>query len=341
MPTTYEEYEWWDGADWVSSETFIAHTDPDEFVFTNAEWGDTTQTYELSVAVMDDGLELSAYSNAVVLNPYEWWDGDSWVDSETSIAHTDPDSIDLDAMTFDIDGVYHVALEVWDEGDLSSDYSNEKWFMVITPVTVLEPVAIPSAESLGMPSLVLGTVTLQPVGGVSSENIPAPTLAASITISPNSIESLASVGIPEVSIGPLAITPTSIASLEAFGVPDLIPQAVTLIIDAIASEEALGTPNIYSTIAISPPGVGSAEVFGLTEVIPGTVVITVAGIESAELFGIPFVKPPAYDWSWTGEVDQRGRMQMAKQGYLLLVNTSGDIILLNIGNPPGGLELLD
>lgn len=408
MPTEYEQYEWWNGSAWINAETFIAHTDADSFTFTNAQWGDTTDTYELSIAVMDSMEEPSGYSNVVTLNPYEWWNGTTWVDIETSIAHTDQDSIPIPASTYAVGGIYHVQVEVWDTGELSSGYSNERWFQVVTPsvtlspsgigsgeafgvasvtpgpvslmpgaivsqevvaapslttsilVTVssiasaeavssplvyqyilIQPSGIGSTEALGAPTVGVGPVSLQPSGLLSAEEFGVPTLSSKIDLSIVGIGSLEAVGLPAIVAGPVTLGPSAIASGEAWGLPTLLPQPVTIIVDSIASAEALGTPLLHASIALSPSGVGSIEAFGTPLVIPGVVILSVSGILSAETFGIPFIRPPAYDWTWTGTIDVPGKFRMARSGHILLLNTSGDIILLTVGNPPGGLELLD
>lgn len=201
---------------------------------------------------------------------------------------------------------------------------------------------IGSAEVVPSPALVLGSVTLLDAGGIaSSEGVGSSTILPIIALSPTGIGSLEAMGAPAIVVGSVTLQPGAIASAESWGLPDVLPQALTLIASTIASQEALGDSTLHTSITVLPGGIATAELLGLPSLAMGAVTIVVSGIASTEMFGIPFVKPPQHDWSWTGQLDVVGRFRLAAQGQILLVNTAGDIILLTVGNPPGGLKLLD
>lgn len=125
-----QAYEWWNGSEWVATETYISHSDPNSCDIDN--WGDRDDTYEISVSVKDEANIASAYSNVVTVNPYEWWNGSEWTHTETWLIHTDPDSYSVPAVSYDEGSVYKWTLAVQDLNGTQSDYASEFQLAVIS-----------------------------------------------------------------------------------------------------------------------------------------------------------------------------------------------------------------
>lgn len=109
-----------------------------------------------------------------------------------------------------------------------------------------------------------------------------------LVISPSSITSEESFGLPVISVGGVNISPTSISSEESFGSPTVTSGANIISPTSIASAEAFGSPVIStSAIILSPSGIPSEESFGDPVIIIGAIIVSPTGITSEESFGIP------------------------------------------------------
>jgi hypothetical protein len=107
---------------------------------------------------------------------------------------------------------------------------------------IIQPESIPSAEALGSPAIIPGTIKIQPSGIASAEALGEPTTTSIVIIIPQGISSGEALGIPQVLPGLVTIRPEGIASLEAFGIPACaIPTAALPLELQVALRELMAT----------------------------------------------------------------------------------------------------
>lgn len=94
--------EWWDGADWISSEIEVASaTQP----ISTTGWPVSGDTYQYALA-NSDVFNLGPYSAWRTLNPYEWWNGTAWVPMAENWVVSSTSEVTLSAIQNNLDGAF-------------------------------------------------------------------------------------------------------------------------------------------------------------------------------------------------------------------------------------------
>ena len=136
-----------------------------------------------------------------------------------------------------------------------------------------------------------GGLTISPTGIASGESVGSPSVAVgTITLGVSAIPSEESFGTPTLTSGASLVQPSSIGTEEAFGTPSIDVGSVLIEPISIVSEESFGIPEVVSGLtAITPVGIISAEAFGTCLVENLLAVIEPSGIPTDELFGNPVI----------------------------------------------------
>jgi hypothetical protein len=170
--------------------------------------------------------------------------------------------------------LYQTAIKHWDETRL-----RVKWHYGSS-------VGIPSAESIGTPTIRKGWVS--PSGIASAEAIGAATASLDTldrTKTPTGIASAEAIGSPTVLKGNVDRAPTGIASAESMGAPTIL-KTFTRTVTGIASTEAVGTvTTLKGNVDRAPSGIASAENLGAPTVVKGNVTRQPTGIATSEAVG--------------------------------------------------------
>lgn len=157
------------------------------------------------------------------------------------------------------------------------------------PIVVL-PTGIASAQAMGSPTIVRGTLSVAPTGIASGQAMGTPTIVrGALLVHPTGIASAQAMGTPTIVRGALSVSPTGIASTQAFGVPTIVRGTLLVHPTGIGSSEAFGTPLIVEPITVAPVGIPSAQAFGMPTIILGTDTVVPVGITSTEAFGVPTI----------------------------------------------------
>ena len=122
-------------------------------------------------------------------------------------------------------------------------------------------------DTIGMPIISVGPVSIVPSGLVSGEAL----------------------GNASLSRGPVSIAPSGIATEETIGAQTISVGDVSILPSAIPTQEAIGTAAVAITQFLSPPGLDSDEAIGALTVSRGAVNLAPAGIAGAEVIGSPSI----------------------------------------------------
>lgn len=151
---------------------------------------------------------------------------------------------------------------------------------------VVQPSSIASAESIGAPTALPGSVAVAALGIASAGAFGNPSvLPGSVTIAAQPIASDEAFGSPLLQSGLTTLVAASIASAETAGTPAVLPGSVTIGTGGIPSATALGLAEF--TLAVGPVGLPSTETFGQPSVAGGPITVQFPGMASGEAFGTP------------------------------------------------------
>lgn len=89
---SYGSYEYWTGSAWTGTETFITSTDDKVTIDTTWPTNDN-EAYEIGVATQDSSAN-GDYATFVA-NPFEWWDGEKWVQMEEQFVTSGTEELTL------------------------------------------------------------------------------------------------------------------------------------------------------------------------------------------------------------------------------------------------------
>ena len=161
----------------------------------------------------------------------------------------------------------------------------------VGPVSIV-PSGLVSGEALGNASLSRGPVNIAPSGIATAETLGAHTVSAGeVSIAPSGIASAEAFGTHDVAVTQYVL-PSGIDSAEAIGSASVSPGAVSITgAGNIATAEAIGSSVVsVGPVSIAPSGIVSGEAIGTQSISRGEVAITAAGgISSGEAFGSPSV----------------------------------------------------
>ena len=135
----------------------------------------------------------------------------------------------------------------------------------------ISPTGIASGESVGSPSVAVGTITLGVSAIPSEESFGTPTLTSGASlVQPSSIGTEETFGTPSIDVGSVLIEPISIVSEESFGIPEVVSGLTAITPVGIISAEAFGTCLVENLLAvIEPSGIPTDELFGNPVILGG------------------------------------------------------------------------
>lgn len=185
----------------------------------------------------------------------------------------------------------------------------------------LVPSGIASAETFGLPGIVLAPYNVAPAAIPSGEAFGVTLLRSAV--SPSGIATSEAFGI--VVLGQFSLLqPDGIVSEEVFGVAKANLRLKLL--GGIASAEGFGVPHLFAPVA--PAGIPSGETFGNPILIPGRVVVLVQGIASEEAFGFSTVPEPNVNWVRPEDRLQNQFIAVVRQPFVVLIPAHGSIKLV-------------
>lgn len=157
----------------------------------------------------------------------------------------------------------------------------------------LEPAVIPRSELFEALTLQAGAVTLQPDAILSTESLLVPEVTTGpVSILPSRIESSEQFYSAVVqATGQTFIYPASISSTEALSVPEVLAGAVTVSPSQVLTSEAFYTPSVnVGGVIVSPDTIARSELFGIPVIDLGAVLINPATITRTESVFEPNVR---------------------------------------------------
>lgn len=151
---------------------------------------------------------------------------------------------------------------------------------------IVQPSSIGSAESIGVPAALPGSVTVAALGIAAAGTFGNPSiLPGTVTIAAQPTASAENFGTPLFQSGLTTLFAASIDSAEAAGMPTVLPGSVTVGTGGIPSATAFGLAKF--TLAVGAVGLPSTETFGQLLVAGGPITVQFSGVASLEAFGTP------------------------------------------------------
>lgn len=337
-PKLFGMWEWWDGTQWVTTETYINHTDLDNILISDADFVNSSN-YAWSISIKDQYGVPSLYPAE---NQFQFINDlnrlfPSSIPSQESfgtptlqrIVRLTPTAI-ASAEAFGaptvVPGAVALVVAGIPTGETFGVPTIYNWLIVA-------PAGIASGEAFGTPTL-QRVVSLVPTGIASLEAFGAQAIKTAITLVATGIPTGQAFGAPSM-VQFSYIAPTGIPSAEAFGLT-YTNNVIRLVVTGIPTAEAFGAINIYRLTKIQPSGIISAQAFGNPAMVPGGVKLLPVGIVSAEAFGATVIQRPGEPWIVDGGLSLQG-VTLAPAYYLeLRSGDRGSLVLL----PSGGLVLL-
>lgn len=152
----------------------------------------------------------------------------------------------------------------------------------------LAPTGIPSAGSVGTPTLVYNQ-TVSPTGISTSESLGSVTVASGQVLSPTGISTAQVMGSPTLTTGSVTVSPNGFTG-GSVGSPTVTTGSVTVSPTGVGSAQSVGAPALFiGVIVMSPNGIGSAESLGVIRITVPPISLFLDGVLTDSRIGTPTV----------------------------------------------------